>query len=348
MNLSGLTTLRLGGSARRLVHAETEADLITAVRDCDERDEPVLVLGGGSNLVVADEGFDGTVVRVSTRGVTVDDSGCGDDDLAACGGLLVKVAAGENWDDLVGRAVAEGWIGVEALSGIPGAVGATPMQNVGAYGQEVAETIWTVRTYDRVERTIRTFANAECDFAYRTSRFKGTDRFVILDVSYQLRQGTLGAPVRYAELARALGVEIGERPKLGDVRDAVLGLRRGKGMVLDKDDHDTWSAGSFFTNPILDADEAASLPDEAPRWPVGGGRVKTSAAWLIEKSGFTKGYAGPGGRVTLSTKHTLALTNRGAASTADLLALAREIRDGVRSAFGVELVNEPVMIGCST
>jgi UDP-N-acetylmuramate dehydrogenase len=253
MNLADLTTLRLGGPARHVVDAESEADLIAAVRDCDERGEPVLVLGGGSNLVVADDGFDGTVVRVQTRGVTVDDAGCGDDDLAACGGLLVKVAAGENWDDLVARAGVEGWIGVEALSGIPGAVGATPMQNVGAYGQEVAETIWAVRTYDRVDGTIRTFANAECAFDYRTSRFKGSERFVILDVSYQLLQGSMGAPIRYAELARALDVEVGARAKLGEVRDAVLELRRGKGMVLEPDDHDTGSAGSFLTNPLLDA-----------------------------------------------------------------------------------------------
>jgi len=307
----------------------------------------VLVLGGGSNLVVADEGFEGTVVLVRTRGISVDDSGCGDDDLAACGGLLVTAAAGEDWDDFVTRAVSSEWVGVEALSGIPGAVGATPMQNVGAYGQEVAQTVWTVRTYDREADEISTFANAECAFAYRTSRFKGSARWVILSVTYQLRQGSLGAPVQYAELARSLGLEIGDRAKLADVRDAVLRLRRGKGMVLDPSDHDTWSAGSFFTNPIVSVAEAASLPVEAPRWPAGDGLVKTSAAWLIEHAGYTRGYAGSGGRVSLSTKHTLALTNRGSASTQDLLMLAREVRDGVRDTFGVELVNEPVLLGCS-
>jgi UDP-N-acetylmuramate dehydrogenase len=347
VNLAELTTLRLGGPAGRLVECGSEAELIDAVRDCDQRGEPVLILGGGSNVVVADEGFDGTVVRVAVRGVTVDDSGCGDDDLAACGGLLVTAAAGESWDDLVARAVEAGWIGVEALSGIPGAVGATPMQNVGAYGQEVAETIWMVRTYDRVARTIRTFANAECGFGYRTSRFKGSDRYVVLAVTYQLLLGSLGAPIRYAELARALGLSVGERAKLGEVRDAVLDLRRAKGMVLDEADRDTWSAGSFFTNPILDAAAAEALPDGAPRWPLLDGRVKTSAAWLIERAGFPRGYPGPGGRVSLSTKHTLALTNRGTAMTADLLALAREVRDGVRAAFGVELVPEPVLAGCS-
>jgi UDP-N-acetylmuramate dehydrogenase len=347
VNLAELTTLRLGGPAARLVDCDSEADLVDVIRDCDSRGEPVLVLGGGSNLVVADEGFAGTVVRVRTRGITVDDAGCGEDDLAACGGLVVSVAAGEDWDDLVARAVGEGWIGVEALAGIPGAVGATPMQNVGAYGQEVAETIWTVRTYDRAARAIRTFANAECGFGYRTSRFKGSDRYAILEVSYQLRQGSLGTPVRYTELARALGVEVGGRAKLAEVRDAVLELRRGKGMVLDDSDHDTWSAGSFFTNPVLDPGDAAALPDAAPRWPLADSRVKTSAAWLIEHAGFGRGYAGPGGRVSLSTKHTLALTNRGGASTADLIALAREVRAGVLAVFGVELLNEPVLVGCA-
>lgn len=347
MRLADLTTLRLGGPPARLVDVRTEVELVDAVRDCDRRDEPVFVLGGGSNVVVADEGFDGTVVRVLTSGVAVDDAGCRDDDLAACGGLLVTVAAGEDWDDLVARAVAEEWVGLEALSGIPGAVGATPMQNVGAYGQEVADTIWTVRTYDRAAGTIRTFASAECGFGYRTSRFKGSDRHVIISVTYQLRQGSLGAPVRYAELARALGVETGERAKLSEVRDAVLALRRGKGMVLDEADHDSWSAGSFFTNPVLDGAAAALLPDAAPRWPLDDGRVKTSAAWLIERSGFHRGHAGPGGRVALSGKHTLALTNRGGGTTADLLALAREVRDGVHAAFGIVLEPEPVLLGCS-
>ena len=347
MNLAELTTLRLGGPAGHVVDARTDDELIAAIRECDERGEPVLILGGGSNLVVADEGFPGTVVRVLTSGITVDDRGCDPDELAACGGLLVSVAAGENWDDFVARAVLAGWIGIEALSGIPGAVGATPMQNVGAYGQEVADTLWSVRTYDRETGTIRTFANAECEFGYRTSRFRGSDRYVILEVTYQLLLGTLGTPVGYAELSRALGIEPGERAKLPEVRDAVLELRRGKGMVLDPADHDTWSAGSFFTNPILPADQADSLPDGAPRWPLPDGRVKTSAAWLIDRSGFGRGYAGPGGRVSLSTKHTLALTNRGGATTADLIALAREVRTGVRAAFGIELVNEPVLLGCS-
>jgi UDP-N-acetylmuramate dehydrogenase len=247
----------------------------------------------------------------------------------------------------VERAVAEQWTGIEALSGIPGAVGATPMQNVGAYGQEVAQTIWSVRTYDRHERRIRTFANADCRFEYRHSRFKGSDRYVILSVSYQLRQGSLGAPVAYRELAAALGVDLGERAPLDEVRDAVLKLRRGKGMVLEAEDNDTWSAGSFFTNPVLHADSAARLPDAAPRWPQPDGRVKTSAAWLIERAGFPRGYPGVNAAAALSTKHTLALTNRGHADATDLLALAREIRAGVKETFGVELVNEPMLVGCT-
>jgi UDP-N-acetylmuramate dehydrogenase len=347
VRLADLTTLRLGGPAGRFVHASTADELIDTVRDCDQRGEPVLVLCGGSNVVVADDGFDGTVVRVGLRGVEIDATGCSSDDLAACGGIVLSVAAGEPWDDVVAQAVAEGWTGIEALSGIPGAVGATPMQNVGAYGQEVAETIWTVQTYDRRTGAVRTFANAECGFGYRSSRFRGTDQFVVLAVSYQLRRGDLSGPVQYAELARALGVEPGQRAPLGTVRQAVLALRRSKGMVLDASDHDTWSAGSFFTNPILTAQDAAALPVRAPRWPMPDGRVKTSAAWLIEQAGFTRGYAGPGGRVALSGKHTLALTNRGSATTADLLLLAREVCDGVQATFGVELMPEPALVGCA-
>ena len=347
VRLADLTTLRLGGPAAKIVHSSTADELVATVRDCDERGEPVLVLCGGSNVVVADEGFDGTVVRVGVQGVEVDAAGCAADDLAACGGVIVTVAAGETWDDLVQRSLAEGWTGIEALSGIPGGVGATPMQNVGAYGQEVAETIWAVRTYDRAAGAVRTFANADCGFGYRTSRFRGHDRFVVLAVSYQLRQGDLSGPVRYAELARALGIQVGERAPARAVREAVLALRRRKGMVIDETDHDTWSAGSFFTNPILDQRDAVELPAHAPRWPLPNGRVKTSAAWLIEHAGFFRGYPGPGGRVTLSGKHALALTNRGSATTADLLDLAREVRDGVRAAFDVELAPEPVLVGCA-
>ena len=333
--LSDRTTLRLGGPAADWVRATTEQELVDAVSEADRSGRPVLLLGGGSNLVVADDGFDGLVVEIATTGVEVE----GD----SCGGAMVTVAAGESWDALVARAVDNGWIGIEALSGIPGSVGATPIQNVGAYGQEVADTIARVRTWDRVEGRHRTFFHADCGFGYRTSRFKqDPSRFVVLSVAFQLRFGTLGAPVRYAELARTLGVEPGVRAPLTAVREAVLRLRAGKGMVLDAADHDTWSAGSFFTNPVVRPEE---LPEGAPAWEQPDGRVKTSAAWLIERAGFTKGYGE--GRVRLSTKHTLALTNRGEASTEELLGLAATVRDGVRERFGITLVPEPVLVGCS-
>ena len=334
------TTLRLGGPAARWVTATTEAELVAAVSAADVAGEPVLVLGGGSNVVVADTGFPGVVVEVATAGVVPDV-----EDGAACGGVMVTVAAGENWDALVATAVERGWVGIEALSGIPGAVGATPIQNVGAYGQEVSQTVASVRAWDRLLGRVHTFASADCGFGYRHSRFKAEPgRYLVLDVTFQLTQGTLGTPVGYAELARTLGVEVGERAPLTEVRAAVLGLRAGKGMVLDPTDHDTWSAGSFFTNPVVDA---AVVPEGAPTWPQPDGRVKTSAAWLIEHAGFSKGYGlDQGVPVSLSTKHTLALTNRGGASTADLLALAREIRDGVEAAHGIRLVNEPVLVGC--
>jgi UDP-N-acetylmuramate dehydrogenase len=336
--LADHTTLRLGGPADSWVRATTEPELVAAVTEADAGGGPVLVLGGGSNVVVADAGFPGTVVEVATSGITADVA----DDEPSCGGVLVRVAAGEPWDTLVAHAVERGWVGLEALSGIPGRVGASPIQNVGAYGQEVAQTIASVRVWDRVLKGVRTFANADCDFGYRTSRFKADPgRHLVLDVTFQLRQGSLGTSVQYAELATTLGVDLGVRAPLAEVRDAVLGLRRRKGMVLDPADHDTWSAGSFFTNPVV---PATDVPPDAPAWPQPDGRVKTSAAWLIERAGFGKGYgAGP---VTLSTKHTLALTNRGAATTADLLALAREIRAGVESAYGIRLVPEPVLIGC--
>jgi UDP-N-acetylmuramate dehydrogenase len=339
--LSRWTTLRVGGPARRFVTASTTDAVIDAVSDCDARGEPVLLFSGGSNLLVGDEGFDGTAVRVATRGIDVDSG-------SACAGVSLRVAAGEPWDGLVEHAVARGYVGIEALSGIPGSTGATPVQNVGAYGQEVADTVAGVRTWDRQERRIRTFAAADCEFGYRTSRFKqeryrGGPRFVVLEVTFQLRLGDLGAPVRYAELATALGVEVGGRAPLGAVREAVLRLRGRKGMVLDAADADTWSAGSFFTNPVLDPSQ---VPEGAPRWPTADGRVKTSAAWLIEHAGFTRGHGLPG-PASLSTKHTLALTNRGDARAADLVALAREVRDGVRERFGVTLEPEPVVVGCA-
>jgi UDP-N-acetylmuramate dehydrogenase len=334
VELADLTTLRLGGPAAELVEAQDEASLIEAVRSADAAGTPVLVVGGGSNLVVADEGYPGRVVVVRNRGLRVEAD--------LCGGAYVEVGAGEDWDDVVAAAVENDWVGIEALSGIPGTAGATPIQNVGAYGQEVAQTIARVRTWDRTDGQIRSFASADCGFGYRTSRFKQEpERYVVLDTTFQFRLGERGAPVQYAELADALGVAIGERAQSRDVREAVLALRRRKGMVLDPEDHDTWSTGSFFTNPVVPAD---AVPEGAPSWPQPGGLVKTSAAWLIEQAGFGKGYGND--RVRLSSRHTLALTNRGTATTSELLELARELQTGVEQRFGITLVNEPVLVGC--
>jgi UDP-N-acetylmuramate dehydrogenase len=299
-------------------------------------------------VVIPDEGFPGTVVRVATRGV---------EPLSAdhCGGAMVRVAAGEPWDEVVASAVSEGWAGIEALSGIPGLAGATPVQNVGAYGQEVAQTIAQVRTWDRQEQRVHTFAGPDCHFTYRHSRFKGSDRWVVLDVLFQFEIADLSTPIGYADLARGLGVELGTRVPLGDTREAVLEQRRRRGMVLDPEDHDTWSCGSFFTNPILTPDEFDDFAERAaerlgfdgpmpPRWTEPDGRVKTSAAWLIDQAGFAKGFGLPG-PAALSTKHTLAVTNRGGATASQVVELARRVRDGVQAAFGVRLVNEPILLG---
>lgn len=340
--LAPLTTLRLGGPARRLVWAETEREVVEAVRELDARGEALLVLGGGSNLVISDAGFDGTVVRIGTRGLRREEEG---------GRVLVTAHAGEPWDAFVGAVVEDGLAGVECLAGIPGLVGAVPMQNVGAYGQEVSQTIVRLRAYDRARGEIVTIAREECAFAYRSSAFRGRARHVILDVTFALERSDESCPIRYAELAKALSVSGGERAPLAEVRSTVVALRKKKGMVLDDADPDTTSAGSFFTNPILAPTELAALRARAegcgpiPMFPEPDGRTKVSAAWLIERAGFPKGYAGEGGRVALSSKHALALTNRGGASTADLVALARAIRAGVHARFGVTLENEPIFIG---
>jgi len=344
VRLADLTTLRVGGNAADYLVAETSDAVIDAVSAADAAGRDVLVLGGGSNLLVGDSDLAATVVHLRTRGIELETRD-------ACSGAMVRVAAGEPWDDVVARAVRAGWAGIEALSGIPGSTGATPIQNVGAYGQEVSQSIASVRTWDRQQNRVRTLAAVDCEFGYRSSRlkqerFRGGPRYIVLEVTFQLRLGDLSTPIGYAELARGLGVEIGERAELARVREAVLAVRRGKGMVLDGSDHDTWSAGSFFTNPVLEPDAAQQLPVEAPRWPAEGGRVKVSAAWLIEHAGFGKGFGLPG-PASLSTKHTLALTNRGQARAADVVDLARRVRDGVRSAFDVDLVPEPVLVGCS-
>ena len=364
--LADYTTLRLGGPAGRLVEAATEAEIVAEVGAADERGEPLLVLGGGSNLVVADEGFPGTVVHVATSGVHRRTAGAG------AGPVELTVAAGEDWDAVVAGCVGEGLAGIECLSGIPGRAGATPIQNVGAYGQEVAERIISVRVYDRARRAVTDLASADCGFGYRTSAFKRslqtapgavTGRFVVLSVRFLLDSDRRSAPVRYPELARVLGVPEGGRAPLATVRSAVLGLRRGKGMVLDPDDPDTRSVGSFFLNPVLDRGRFAAVERAAhalagpgtrvPCYPAGDGQVKVSAAWLIGQAGFGRGYqGGPAGGnrpgpARISTKHTLALVNPGGARTADVVGLAREIRDRVRDIFGVELASEPVLVGVS-
>jgi UDP-N-acetylmuramate dehydrogenase len=325
IRFSDLTTLRLGGPAGRFVDALTEDDAIAAVSSTTG---PLMVMSGGSNLVVSDEGFAGTVVRIASRGVTAE-------------GERVTVAAGEPWDEFVAYCVGEGFSGVECLSGVPGSAGATPIQNVGAYGQDVSQTIASVRVYDRQRDAVAMLSPADCGFGYRTSALKGADRYVVLAVTFALARSGRASPIRYAELARA----VGERPSLSDVREAVLSLRRRKGMVIDPNDPDSVSAGSFFVNPVLSADEFASLAsgETPPSWPEADGQVKTSAAWLIEHAGFRRGYGN--GRVGISSKHTLALVNRGGASTAELVALARELRAGVRDRFGVELQVEPTLVG---
>lgn len=327
--LADHTTLRLGGPAGRFVVAKTTDDLLEATR---EAGEPVLLLGGGSNLVVGDAGLAGTVIKIATEGWRLD-------------GAEAEVAAGQNWDEFVAAMVGKGLTGLECLSGIPGSVGATPIQNVGAYGCEVADRLVSIECFDRRTGEIVTMTAADLSFSYRTSVLKGSDARIVLSVRFALRDDGLSAPIRYPELARLLEVEPDQQAPAERVREAVLELRRGKGMVLDAGDHDTWSAGSFFTNPVVQPGTLDRLPDDLPRYPAQGG-VKLSAAWLIEHAGFAKGHPGPGGRVSLSTKHTLALTNRGPATTGDLLALAREVRDGVRARFGVTLVPEPLLINC--
>ena len=337
--LAPLTTLRLGGPARRLVTAYDEASVVEVVRGCDDAGEPVLVLGGGSNVVLPDEGFAGTVVRVAVHGLAAEQDG---------DAVLLTAAAGEEWESFVALCVADRLAGLEALSGIPGLVGGSPVQNIGAYGQDVSQTITAVRAYDRKARDVVVLSAEQCRFSYRSSAFKAEPgRWVVLAVTFGLTSSELSAPVGYAELARTLGVEVGDRAPLAEVREAVLRLRRGKGMVLDAADVDTRSAGSFFTNPLLSPAQLAALlervPSPPPTWAEADGRTKVSAAWLIERAGFGKGaFDGP---VGISSKHTLALVNRGGGRTADLRAVAEAVRDGVRDAFGVELVPEPIWVG---
>jgi UDP-N-acetylmuramate dehydrogenase len=327
VRLADLTTLAVGGPIDRFLEVTRVDDLVAAVRDADEAGRPLLVLGGGSNLVAPDEGWPGDVVAVRTRGI----------DRA---GSELTVQAGESWDDLVAFTVANGLAGMEALSGIPGSTGATPVQNVGAYGQEVAQTITAVRVYDRAEKVARTLTPEECGFAYRDSRLKRDPaRFVVLEVTFALHRGEMACPIGYAELARTLGVELGESAPLTDVRSAVIDLRRGKGMVLDPADPDSRSAGSFFTNPIVPAAQAV---DGCPSWPASDGLVKLSAAWLVQSAGFGRGTRE--GNVGTSSRHSLALTTEPGATAAELLAFAGRIVAAVQQQFGVTLVPEPTAV----
>jgi UDP-N-acetylmuramate dehydrogenase len=342
-SLAGLTTLRLGGPARRLIEGTRDDQIVEAVAAADAVGERLLVMASGLNLVVADAGYDGTVIRILTRGVSSSGN---------AGRVRLTVAAGEPWDELVAHAVADGLAGIECLAGIPGSTGATPIQNVGAYGQQVAESIVSVRANDRVARRVVELGRSECGFGYRSSVLGRCARFVVLGVTLELERASLGRPVRYPELARALDVELGTRPPLAWTREAVLALRRRKGMVLDPNDPESVSAGSFFLNPVLSAERFATLELRVrehlgegvrpPAWPEAQGAIKTSAAWLIERAGFRRGYGE--GRVGISRKHTLALVNRGG-STAELIALALQIRCGVREAFGVTLRPEPTLVG---
>ncbi len=338
--LAPLTTLRIGGSAARLADIERESDVMDAVRDAKVRGDALFVLGGGSNVVIADEGFPGLVALMTLKGVQVSSDGERD---------VVDVAAGESWDALVARAVAEGWRGVESMSGIPGLVGATPIQNVGAYGQEVSDTITSVRVFDREVSAFVDMAPEACGFGYRASVFKRRDRWIVTSVRFVFERGVESAPVRYAELAKALSIREGDRAPSKVVRETVIALRRGKGMVVDAPDPDTVSAGSFFVNPVVDASALADVEtrtgERPPRFDAGHGCFKLAAAWLVERAGFPKGWTH--GRVGVSRKHALALVNRGGASASDLLALARAIQKGVNDRFGVELEPEPVLVGCS-
>lgn len=335
--LASLTTLRVGPIARRVITCTDTDQTVATLRSLDAAGEPSLVLGGGSNVVVADDLTDLTVVRLAGSPIAVD-------------GHLVRAQAGADWDGVVARAVQAGLGGLECLSGIPGSAGATPVQNVGAYGVEVADWLTRVMILDRRTGEVGWWASTELGFGYRHSVLKNSADATVLEVEFALDPAGRSAPIRYGELATALEVAPGERTDPALVRSTVLRLRSAKGMVLDEADHDTWSVGSFFTNPIVAADHYERLRGESdravPHYPATDGTVKLAAGWLVEQAGFGKGFPGSG-PCRLSTKHALALTNRGGATTTDVLTLARTVRDGVRDAFGVTLVPEPVLIGCA-
>jgi UDP-N-acetylmuramate dehydrogenase len=332
--LSQYTSLRVGGPATKIVQVSTEAEIIAAIEEAG--DTPLLIMGGGTNVLIADKGFDGTVIRISNNSVQAE--------VDACSGATLTIGAGEDWDLFVQTTINSGYAGLETLSGIPGTVGAAPIQNIGAYGHEVSEFITRVRTYDRQEKALKTFTNSECEFSYRNSYFKvHPGRYVVLEVQFQIRIGEESDPITYLELARKLGVQLGDKAPVVATREAVLELRASKGMLLSADDHDSWSAGSFFTNPIVSQQEADALPDAAPKWPLIDGRVKISAAWLIENAGMHKGDEVGGARI--STKHVLALTNAGDATASDIAELAKRARDSVKEKFGITLEAEVNLVG---
>ena len=328
------------------MEATTEEELIETIREVDAQGRQLLFVGGGSNILASDEPFDGVVLRDARSKIVLTQEG-------GCEGANLRVLGGTDWDELVVHTIENEWMGLEALSGIPGTVGAAPVQNIGAYGQEVASSVARVRVWDRQKNRSHEFALSDLKFGYRTSILKESlnegwgpsPRYIVLYVDFQLRIASLSAPVQYAQLAKTLGVEPGKRVPAVDVRAAVLDLRRSKGMVLDDSDRDTYSCGSFFTNPVLTPEQADRLPEGAPRFPADGGLVKTSAAWLIQHAGFGRGFGD--GSAGLSTKHALALTNRGGATASDLVALARTVRDGVAERFGVVLVPEVNLVGLS-
>ncbi|MDT5283704.1 MAG: UDP-N-acetylmuramate dehydrogenase [Mycobacterium sp.] len=331
--LAPLTTLRIGPVARRLITCTSTEQIVEVLRASDD----VLVLAGGSNVVLAEDLADLTVVLLANSEITVEDN-------------VVRAEAGAVWDDVVVTSLAHGLGGLECLSGIPGSAGATPVQNVGAYGAEVADTIRRVRLLDRRTGEDRWVAPNALQFGYRTSILKHSEAAIVLEVEFALDVDGRSAPMRYGELAAALDAEPGSRTDPARVREAVLSLRTGKGMVLDEADHDTWSVGSFFTNPVVSTDEfntlKARVDGPVPNYPAPDG-VKLAAGWLVERAGFGKGYPGDGAPARLSTKHALALTNRGGATTADVISLARTVRDGVRTTFGIDLTPEPILIGCA-
>jgi len=335
-DLRDYTSLRVGGPAKNFVEVRTEAQIIEAIEAAG--DTPVLIIGGGTNILVSDSGFEGTVIRISNNSLEAE--------VDACSGATLVIGAGENWEKFVETTINRGFAGLETLSGIPGTVGAAPIQNIGAYGHEVSEFITHVRTYDRKEKALKTFTNSECQFGYRNSLFKATPgRYVVLDVGFQLRVGEDTTPILYGELAKKLGLEVGDKSTVIATRKAVLELRQAKGMLLVPQDRDSWSAGSFFTNPIITADLAAMLPEGAPKWLLDDGRVKTSAAWLIENSGIHKGDAHGGAKV--SSKHVLALTNAGNATAQDIAELANIARKSVKDKFGITLEAEVNLVGLS-